>query len=176
MLLGGKMKKIILLSLIIFIVPIVLAQDLELSIVSYSPETGSARLRIFNPTAINYNDLKYSVDNGEENLIVERFASKVAISIFPTIKPGKHTIKITSSNGLNFEQELQFGSAEADVLEQREQIKEINKKQLELFKQGVQKEIKEEQIEKQRNPYYVIAAILIAVAIATYYIIHKLKK
>mgnify|MGYP001569364006 FL=1 len=74
MLLGGKMKKIILLSLIIFIVPIVLAQDLELSIVSYSPETGSARLMIFNPTAINYNDLKYSVDNGEENLIVEYYS------------------------------------------------------------------------------------------------------
>lgn len=170
------MKKIILLSLIIFILPVVLAQDLEISIVSYSPETGSARLRIFNHADINYNDLKYSVDNGEENLIVERFASKVAISIFPTIKPGRHTITITSSNGLNFEQELQFGSSEKDVLEQREQIKEINKKQLELFKQGVQKETQQEQTAKQRNPYYIIAAILIAVAIATYYIIRKIRK
>ena len=170
------MKKIILLLLILFILPVVLAQDLELSIVSYSPETGSARLRIYNPTDINYNELKYSIDDGEENLIVERFASKVAISVFPTITPGKHTIKITSSNGLNFEQELQFGSTEEDVLNQREELDKSNKKQLELFKQGFQKEIQEEQAAKQRNPYYIIAAILVAIAIATYYIIHKIRK
>ena len=170
------MKKLILLIIALFIIPVVLAQDLELSIVSYSPETGSARLRIYNPTAINYNDLKYSIDDGEENLIVERLASKVAISIFPTITPGKHTITITSSNGLQFEQILQLGSAEADVLKQREQLDEINKKQLELFKQGVQKETQQAQQEKQRKPYYIIAAILIAVAIATYYIIRKIRK
>ncbi len=170
------MKKIILLIIALFLIPITFAQDLEISIVSYTPETGSARLRILNPTAINYNDLKYSIDQGEENILVQRLASKKAISIFPTIEPGKHTITITSSNGLNFEQELQFGSTETDVLKQREELNKANKKQLELFKQGFQKETQQAQIEKQRNPYYVIAAILIAVAIATYYIIHKIRK
>lgn len=170
------MKKIVLLIISLFLIPVVFAQDLELSLVSYSPETGSARLRILNPTAINYNDLKYSIDDGEENFIVERLASKVAISVFPTILQGRHTITITSSNGLQFEQELQFGSTEEDVLNQREELDKANQKQLELFKQGFQKEIQEEQAAKQRNPYYIIAAILVAIAVATYYIIHKIRK
>lgn len=170
------MKKLILIFIAFLIVPIVLAQDLEISIVSYTPETGSARLRIYNPTDIAYDDLKYSIDNQEEQFIVQRFSPKTAVSIFPTIIPGQHTIKITSSNGLNLVQILQFGSTEEQVLKQREELDKANKKQSELFKQEFQKEIKEEQTAKQRKPYYIIAAILIAIAIATYYIIRKIKK
>ena len=170
------MKKLILIFIAFLIVPIVFAQDLEISIVSYSPETGSARLRMLNPTDISYDDLKYSIDNQEEQFIVQRFSPKTAVSIFPTVSSGQHTIKITSSNGLNFVQTLQFGSTEEQVLKQREELDKANKKQSELFKQEFQKEINEEQIAKQRKPYYIIAAILIAIAIVVYYIVHKIKK
>ena len=57
------MKKIILILITLLIIPIAFAQDLEVSIVSYDPEIGSSRLKIYNPTDINYNDVKYSIDN-----------------------------------------------------------------------------------------------------------------
>ncbi len=169
------MKKILLL-LALLLIPAVLAQDLEVSIVSYTPETGATRLRIYNPTDINYFDLKYSIDDKQETDIVQRLASNIAISIFPTIPQGKHNIKITSSNGLDFEKTLTFTYTEEQIIEQRQKLEEYNKKQLEKFKPQIKQEIEEIEQAKKRKPYYIIAISLAILALIIYYIIRKIRK
>jgi len=170
------MKKIILLLIAVLIIPSVLAQDLEISIVSYSPEDSSARLRLYNPTDINYNDVKYSIDNQEEIDLVQRLASKVAISFFPSVAPGTHTVTITSSNGLNFEKTLKFGSTETQVKEKQDELDALNQKQLEILKPQLEQEIQDQENAKKYKPYYILGGIILAIIIIIYYFLNRLKK
>ena len=175
MLLGGEMKKILLL-MVFLLIPIALAQDLEISIVSYTSETGSARLRIYNPTDINYNDLKYSIDGQEERDIVQRLAAKTAISVFPTIPPGTHELAFTSSNGLSFQQEINFGSTEQQITDQKAALEEYNKKLLEKVKPQIDEELIKQQEAKESRPYVLIAVILAVLIVIAYYIFKKIRK
>lgn len=169
-------RKILPILLALLLIPIALAQDLEVSIVSYTPETGSARLRIYNPTDNNYNDLKYNIDNQEQIDIVERLASKIAVSIFPTLTPGNHDIIITSSNGLKYKQTLKFGSSEEQLIKQKQELSELNKKQLELIKPQLEQEIQGIENAKERRPYVITAIILTILILIIYYIIRKIRE
>ena len=160
------MKKLIYLTIMLIFLYNVLAQDFEINLISYEPETGNARIQIANTANIDIHDLKMKIDNTAEKNLADTFRAGLSFSTFQPISPGSHEITLTTKEGISFTKKLYFSPSEKQI----EQEVEKQKQALEQQKQA-----------KQQLPiktttkinYKYIYSILAIIAIVIFYLLYK---
>ncbi len=156
------MKKLILLTIFLLFLVNVSAQNFEIDLVNYDPETGNARIEINNIASTDFHDLKMKIDNGAEKNLGSMFRAGISFSTFQPISPGEHEITLTTKEGITFTKKLYFSPSEKQI----EQQVEKQKQDLEQ-----QKQTQQLPITQKSNKY--IYSILAIIAIVIFYIIYR---
>lgn len=158
------MKKIILSIIFLLFLTNVSAQNFDITLVSYNPETQNARIQIINRASANFNDIKMEIDNIVEIPLAETLGAGLSFSTFQTIYPGQHEITITTKEGISYTKKIYFPPSEKQI----QQDVEKQKQALEQQKQTPQLPIKTAQ---ESNRY--IYSILAIIAVVIFYIIYR---
>jgi len=155
-------KNLILLIIFLLFSTSVLAQDFNINIIKYNPETQNVRLRIENTASTDFHDVKINIDNAVEVPVNSFIGSGSIISIFLVIPPGEHEITITTKEGITETKKLYFSPTE-------EQLKEIIANKKEIREQQKQLEKPKEDSAKKIKYIYILIALIIILIISWLY-------
>ncbi len=128
-------RKLVLIMTFLLFSTSVLAQNFNIRVITYDPETQNARIQIQNTASTDFNDLKMKIDDIVKKDLAPFVKAGSSFSIFLTVTPGEHTITLTTKEGITETRKLYFSPSE-------EQLKESLEKQKQLAEQ--QKRIKAE--------------------------------
>ena len=159
------MKKIILSIIFLLFLANVSAQNFDINLVSYNPETQNARIQIINTASANFHDIKMKIDNIVEIHLAETLNSGLSFSTFQTISSGEHEIAITTKEGVTFTKKLYFSPSEKQIEQQVE-------KQKQIIEQQTQQQLT---AKTPKSNKYIYSILLIIVIIIFYIIYRRLK-
>ena len=114
------MKKIILILIVILFSTSVLAQNFDIKVLNYDPETGNVRLQIKNSASTDFTDVKIIIDHIAEKASISIIKADSLFIKFFTIPPGQHEITITTEQGISETKQIYFPQTEEQL---REDIK-----------------------------------------------------
>lgn len=156
-------QKIIPVIICLLMVNIVTALDeFEITLIAYDSETQSAQIGVKNIDSKDYHDVSMAIDNSQPVRIVGLLRQGNAIKIPKGIPPGKHTITVSTTEGVTVKKELDFPKSQKQIkkeLEIEEEVKEIKKKT--VGKEETQLRV----YEKRKKPIKKILIIIIALII-----------
>ena len=159
------MKKLIYLTIMLVFLYTVSAQNFEINLINYEPETGNARIQVINTANTDFHDLKMEIDNIAEIPLADTFKTGLSFSTFQVISPGSHEITLTTKEGITFTKKLYFSPSEKQIEQEVEKQKQI----LEQQKQTKQ----QLPIKTTKTNYKYIYSILAIIAIVIFYIIYR---
>ena len=156
------MQKLLIPFLVFFlIINFVAAEELRITLVTYNPEKKSAEIRIENTGSRDYHDLRMYVDRLPPERIVGLLRQGNAIKIPKGIPIGKHTIIISTAEGINVTKVLDFAKSETQIKDELE----IKKKIDELKGGKEEKKVAENVYEIKKHLWDNILIIIIGVVL-----------
>jgi hypothetical protein len=154
-----KMKKIIYLLTLVLLATSVLAQDIRISVIEYTPEKSDlAKIMVRNHGTEPYRDITYTIEDGQEQFLVGILTPGNAAGATVKVPSGATTITVKTDKG-TFQQQL--------ILQEATQSTAIKR---EVLREEIQQQLKEkEQKEKlQKGLPYLILVILVIIAYLLY--------
>lgn len=182
------MKKILIPLIFILMISITIAENLEISLIEYHPDTYNARIQIKNTAGKDLTNLKIKIDDSGEFPAANLIKDKGIVNAFVGVPAGEHIITISSKEGISESKNLYFSASKEQVIEVKEQEQEVIKKEAELRKIGeknleeAQRQAKDEYqravelgVVKEKKNYIlvgVVTAVIIGI-IVLYWLIKK---
>lgn len=180
------MKKIFTILILLLFSINVLAQNLDVSIVSYDQKTKSTRIQIKNLADKDLHDVKIKVDQSREIPIMDLLKKGTTSSTFLGIEHGEHTIVVTSKEGITLTKKIYLSPTEEQINQdiekerQLEQQREEKRREVEETYKKItllEAERKQEKTTINYSLYIATLFIILIIALISYlfYLIFKKK-
>lgn len=166
-----RIKKNVIWIIFFLMVSVVIAEEFKITLVSYNSEERSAQIRIENTGNQDYSDLTMSIDNLEPKHIVGLISPGGAIKLPRGVPPGKHTITISTAEGVTVSKELDFPRSELQVKKELE-----GKQSEEVEKKTVREETQLKVYEKGKGSKIGLLALLGLLILVLYFVFKKIKE
>ena len=167
------MKKILLLLVVLAFTQVVIAQNLDIALIEYIPETNYARIQISNNLPQDLHNVKYQIDAFSPKKVTSTLKAGAITTRVLNIGKGVHTVTVTSdeiteSKELSFEASLAEEQA-AFSQEERDRRRTVQREK--VFQQELEKNAP---IVKQKKPYlkyFIILIILTIIGAVAYFLL-----
>jgi len=146
------MRKILFLLTLILMLDIVLAEDLEINLIEYHPDTYYSRLQIRNNAGRDLNDLIIKIGDAFETSSQGIFKNGANYNAILNIPPGEHMVTVSTKEGVSSSKLVYFSLSQREVQEQQE-IKVEEKRRETEIQELAEKNLEEAgmEIEKERE-------------------------
>ena len=147
------MKKILFAIIFILMLDFVIAEDIEINLIEYHPDTYYTRLQLRNNAGRDLNDLTIKIGDSFETSSKGVFKGGANYNAVLNIPPGEHQVTVTTKEGVSSSKIVYFSLSKQDVKEEISRAQEEIRKEQEL-KQMAQKNLEEAQkqigVERQK--------------------------
>lgn len=173
------MKRFLPTLLILLLLPLCLAADLEASIIHFSEESSVARIQIVNHGEVDYTNVTLSIDGRDPEELVERLLPRTAVMTTKYLGPGEHQLAI-GSDQQEFTQGVSPARSEEKVKEELAQNPiappELLIKATEKERESQAAQQAKGNAQKEQGTLYLAAFLILGIAIITVLSFMLLKK
>lgn len=146
------MKKILFIIVFILMFNFVIAEDLEINLIEYHPDSYYTRLQIRNNAGKDLNDLTIKIGDAFETSSQGVFKNGANYNAVLNIPPGEHQVTVSTKEGVSSSKFVYFSLSKQEVKEEISRSQEAVREKEELRKTTEQNlEVAQSQIEIERE-------------------------
>src|SRR3990167_7503730 len=109
------MKKILFAIIFILMLDFVLAEDIEINLIEYHPDSYYTRLQLRNNAGRDLNDLTIEIGDSFETSSQGVFKNGANYNAVLNIPPGEHLVTVATSEGVTSSKKVYFSLSKKDV-------------------------------------------------------------
>src|SRR3990167_5830250 len=147
------MRKILFLLTLILMLDIVLAEDLEINLIEYHPDTYYSRLQIRNNAGRDLNDLIIKIGDAFETSSQGIFKNGANYNAILNIPPGEHMVTVSTKEGVSSSKKVYFSLSKENVqlnLEAEQEAKKLEQESKQITAQNLEAVQRQLDIERQK--------------------------
>ena len=172
------MKKILFAIIFIFMLNVVLADDIEINLIEYHPDSYYTRLQIRNNAGSDLNDLIIKIGDGFETSSQGVFKDGANYNAVLNIPPGEHQVTVTTKEGVSSSKKVYFSLSKENVqlnLEAEQETKKLEQESKQTAAQNleaVQRQLDAEReqaiglgiVKESKSSFWIVLSIIVLVA------------